>query len=312
MRSKSLVICLVGVWISVLLLGSSGQAAAPTSARSYRAPVPRGHLSRQTRRRVRYGKKTDRRIEPRQVAKKLQRMVAEHRDLSLERIGHVGMDPLLKLHLPAKIDARRRRPLRVLIAAGVHGNEPSGVPALMAYLERALRDGGIRSRFDLTLLPMVNPAGLRAGTRHNAQGKDENRSFTAGKWSAASAAIRRSLKGEDFDLFVDLHGTFRHGHFLIRGSDDGSLSQRALRAIAGPRLLTAKSKGSPQVGPYALHTLGGATSNNPGTFKGHMLAQGVPLSYTLEYSRLLPPKQQVRDTLKLLRSLLDNAYAHAR
>ena len=63
---------------------------------------------------------------------------------------------------------------------------------------------------------------------------------------------------------------------------------------------------------YAMHTLGGATSSNHGTFKDYMRERGATYSYTLEYPRLADPARQQQGIIKLLRSSMENVRVHGR
>jgi murein peptide amidase A len=64
-------------------------------------------------------------------------------------------------------DARRT----VLVVGCIHGNEPAGMD-VVALLRRRPIPG-----VDLWLVPVLNPDGLAAGTRANADGVDLNRNF---------------------------------------------------------------------------------------------------------------------------------------
>jgi protein MpaA len=59
---------------------------------------------------------------------------------------------------------------RILVVGCIHGNEPAGI-AIVRALERA------HPKADLWLVPVLNPDGLAAGTRQNADGVDLNRNF---------------------------------------------------------------------------------------------------------------------------------------
>jgi len=233
------------------------------------------------------------------------------------RVSRIGSgkfgNPVYRIDVPGSAGAsntRRspnRRPLKVLVGAWIHGNEPVGPEAALKLVDRALRKQSFRQRFDLSVIVKVDPW----GTRKRPDGVDLNRRFAAGKWTMETRAIKRSVRGERFDLFVDLHGATRDGFFLIRGQDDGNVSRRILSAMKTGALLDAAPSSS-RVGPYHMHSLGGAWSGTGGTFKGYMTARGVPYSYTLEAPRSLRPRQQVGGMFKLLRSTLDNVARHGR
>jgi protein MpaA len=67
-------------------------------------------------------------------------------------------------------------PEKVLVVGCIHGTECAGI-AVTRLLERA------QPRFDLWLVPNLNPDGLARGTRQNGRGVDLNRNFPS-EWRA--------------------------------------------------------------------------------------------------------------------------------
>jgi protein MpaA len=63
-------------------------------------------------------------------------------------------------------------PRRVLVVGCIHGSEPAGI-AIATGLTR----GSPPTRADLWIVPDLNPDGVAAGTRQNADGVDLNRNF---------------------------------------------------------------------------------------------------------------------------------------
>ena len=61
---------------------------------------------------------------------------------------------------------------RVLVVGCIHGNECAGIP-----VARRLIHGDVPRRFDLFVIPDLNPDGFDAGTRQNGRGVDLNRNF---------------------------------------------------------------------------------------------------------------------------------------
>jgi len=72
------------------------------------------------------------------------------------------------------VEAPRRR---VLVIAGLHGNEPVTPPTV-----RALVESPTAADTEVWLIPEANPDGIAAGTRWNGNGVDLNRNFSWG-WS---------------------------------------------------------------------------------------------------------------------------------
>ena len=87
------------------------------------------------------------------------------------------------------------------LSAGVHGDEPAGVLALVQSVETNRFD----ARFSYRVWPCMNPTGFDARTRESADGIDINRTFARGGSSPESSAIVMSNRDRKFVLAVDLH-----------------------------------------------------------------------------------------------------------
>ena len=89
----------------------------------------------------------------------------------------------------------------VHLSAGVHGDEPAGVLALLELAET----GALDPRFAYRLWPCTNPTGYDAGTRESTNGIDINRTFGRGGGSPEAKAIVTSNRDRKFALAIDLH-----------------------------------------------------------------------------------------------------------
>lgn len=89
----------------------------------------------------------------------------------------------------------------IYLSAGIHGDEPAGPLALL----KLVREGVFGPHGHWLLCPALNPTGLAAGTRENADGEDLNRDYWARKNSevAKHVAWLQSLRVPD--LFISLH-----------------------------------------------------------------------------------------------------------
>ena len=90
---------------------------------------------------------------------------------------------------------------KILIVAGVHGNERAAV--YNAYLfakhlcEATIEDYfKIRSKFDIYILPIANGYGVYHSIRQNANGVNINRNFPIEKWSKSGVAWDNDYTGE--------------------------------------------------------------------------------------------------------------------
>jgi hypothetical protein len=99
---------------------------------------------------------------------------------------------------------------QLCISAGLHGDEPAGVEALLALLERpALPSVGIIA------FPCVNPTGFIAGTRTNDIGIDLNRTFGQERGPQETDLVRWALEGQRFACGVDLHEDHEANGFYL-------------------------------------------------------------------------------------------------
>ncbi|MDQ8189748.1 M14 family metallopeptidase [Roseibacillus persicicus] len=88
----------------------------------------------------------------------------------------------------------------VLLSSGIHGDEPAGPLASLAFLE-----SGPSTDFHWLLTPCLNPSGLTLGTREDASGRDLNRDYQLFA-SPETAAHRAWLDDQPVpDLFISLH-----------------------------------------------------------------------------------------------------------
>lgn len=130
----------------------------------------------------------------------------------------VSMDPLgtvrygacsypIQMYRPS--DNREGKGLpRVLVTAGVHGNEPAGV---LAAIELLTLTGDLAGKCAIDVVPCMNPSGYEAGTRNNADGLDVNRGFTRFVEVQESLVLMDSVIATTaYDLTIDLHETLPH------------------------------------------------------------------------------------------------------
>lgn len=96
---------------------------------------------------------------------------------------------------------------RVVVSAGVHGEEPAGVYALLKFLEEEIVD--FCDDYAFLIFPCINPFGFEHGFRFNKEGLDINREFKIGTSCAEANTVMRVLRkrGVQFACTIDLHET---------------------------------------------------------------------------------------------------------
>ncbi|MBL9201600.1 MAG: M14 family metallocarboxypeptidase [Opitutaceae bacterium] len=124
----------------------------------------------------------------------------------VERFGEAAGVPLLAFS--------RRTPgvkPRIYLSAGIHGDEPAPPLALLDWLER----GWFDDRAVWLLCPMLNPAGLARGTRHNAEDVDLNRDFKSPRSTEIRAHVAWLQRQPSPDLAICLHEDWEATGFYL-------------------------------------------------------------------------------------------------
>lgn len=134
--------------------------------------------------------------------------------------------PVYWIRLRNSADARR-----LLIVAGVHGDERAALLSIPRLLQRLARAGEAQRSWDVSVIVPVNPVGAAHASRYNGSGCDINRDF--GSFATAEArAVRRVLDEYAPDLVVAPHEGPQEGFFLVATSAaDPTLARRMVSAV---------------------------------------------------------------------------------
>ncbi len=168
----------------------------------------------------------DERIAWPEVQERLSR-VARRLGVPLETAGVVDGEPIYRL--------RFGRGVRVLLAAGIHGEEPGGVAGCLAFLETEAEQWSERVQFDVW--PCLNPFGYVRGLRHNGRDVDPNRQFRNPE-DPLSTLMWEKLQGQRFDFGLDLHeDSDFSGFYIYETTEEAPWFRRTVRdamARVGP------------------------------------------------------------------------------
>jgi hypothetical protein len=234
-------------------------------------------------------------------------------EILVTKIGISEGEDIFRLDLPSKNPTAKR----VLMTAGLHGNEPFGVTALLEFIDKTMNDLNLRNEFEFVFFPMINPKALKNSTRLTSEGIDLNRTFTRSNQNPLSKAIMNSLQNEKFAMAIDLHGSIiREGFFIIRAVESNeSLAQAALKNV--PDELIFKSKDSiypeiitsvkdPMKAAYELSGPGIATSFNKGTLKDYFSTElNIKNSFTFEYPGQINVFERQNEYVKIIQNIVN-------
>jgi hypothetical protein len=96
-------------------------------------------------------------------------------------------------------------PIRIGIFAGIHGDEPEGVHALIKFLTLLDREPELARGYCLFAYPIGNPTGFEDRTRLSRNGKDLNREFWRGSLEPEVRLLQSELVAHSFDGVISLH-----------------------------------------------------------------------------------------------------------
>lgn len=204
-----------------------------------------------------------------------------------------------------RVVLRSEAPRRVLLSAGIHGDEPAGVEALCEWFETR---GYVKflQRWDITMLPCLNPWGYEHDTRENSDGDDLNREFNSLR-PPQEVVFVQSVFQQRFDLSLELHiDSESAGYYLyetsLPGADIGHrMLDRIHRNVSVNLSATIDGKAA-NGGVIARPRDGGHVTGQPMALYG--LAHGIPCSLTLEAGRS-PLKTQIQAHLQAIEAALD-------
>lgn len=128
----------------------------------------------------------------------------------------------------------------VVLSAGIHGDEPAGVEAILRFLEggwggfgKGIK--GWEKGYRFTIFPCTNPTGYEWGKRENIVGIDLNRKFGTENPPEEILIIQSTLEGRRFDLYIDLHEDIEgEGFYLyeVLGKGCNNLAGEIIKEIS--------------------------------------------------------------------------------
>ena len=127
--------------------------------------------------------------------------LAGKKNFTTHSLGPVGDSELVLLQ-PTK----KNKGKHILIISGLHGNEPAPLFGLLRYLER-VHDQTL-DMVSLSLIPLLNPTGLRQNTRDNQWNEQTNRNYDNDKISREGQLLRDylpTLKELGHDGILTMH-----------------------------------------------------------------------------------------------------------
>ena len=194
------------------------------------------------------------------------------------------------------------------LSAGVHGDEPAPVAALIDWAEDNL---AVLRRANACLVPLFNPSGLGLNTRADHEGTDLNRNFNNVHHPHTGAWLR-AMKGRKFKCGMTLHEDYdARGVYAYEVSRDPALSTQPFLQEAEkwlPRDSRPRIDGFPAKSGVIKRSR--IPKNLPGLPEALVLFQHhAPASFTFE----TPSEFSLARRVAAQRAIIDKAFLlHAR
>lgn len=96
-------------------------------------------------------------------------------------------------------------PIRLGVFAGIHGDEPEGVHAVIQFIKLLEARPELAKGYYISFYPVCNPTGFEDGTRHSRSGKDLNRVFWQNASEPEVQLLEAELKSRSFQGIIALH-----------------------------------------------------------------------------------------------------------
>jgi len=151
----------------------------------------------------------------------LDQLAAKSASLLARPIGHFERDGR-RYEIPRYIfvgPTSGDTPIPVGIFAGIYGDEPEGVRALVRFAQWLEARPELAAGYCLFLYPACNPTGLEAGTAFSSQGKDLNLELLTISAEPEVRLLQAELTSQPLDGIIKLHTNSKSSTFsgLVRG-----------------------------------------------------------------------------------------------
>lgn len=199
-----------------------------------------------------------------------------------------------------------RRPISLLITAGIHGNEPAGILALFRLLSEQSPDEW--PDISLTIITCINRWGFETGSRYNYESLDLNRCFAFAS-PRELKLYKSSLNQKRFHFYIDLHEDFRCSKHYIYDAlfYHQSFANRLLKGLSERGGLALKRR------TYTLPAPGRIPINRAARLLARLLPLGNSLyllkkhvisGFVLETGRQGPLEERVETQLMTIKGVL--------
>jgi murein peptide amidase A len=205
------------------------------------------------------------------------------------------------LHLPGKSASAPS----LYISTGIHGDEPAGTWAALELISRPRLFRG----FAVVLIPLINPSGLKLGTRENEDGIDLNRDYRRQKTAEIRGHIKVLRSLGPFKTHLCLHEDYEttgvYLHEIAKGrSRFGRMMLKAM-SVHIPIEKAREIDGFINNAGLLFHDQRKLKRQRPDWPEVYYLVRHhTPFGYTIETPSALPLKRRVKAQVAAVKYLV--------
>ncbi|MDB6108868.1 MAG: peptidase [Pedosphaera sp.] len=192
--------------------------------------------------------------------------------------------------------------IRLGIFAAIHGDEPEGAEAVVAFLQELESAPELARGYHIHAYPLCNPTGFAARTRTNASGQDLAGQFWRGSTQPEVYYLEREMGVHHFQGVISLHCENNPGSF------SASTRSSILNAALVQPAVDATRKFIPGVLPAQGNHTDSPAESFPAASPGFLTATDelnpAPFEINLRMPRRAPKPSQIHGTVAALKSIL--------
>lgn len=141
-----------------------------------------------------------------EVIHRLQNLRKQRNNLAIIKLGQIDCSVESYDMFCIRVNPSAKKSMkRVCLSAGIHGDEPAGVEAILTFLENYHEYATLFGGVEMLILPCDNPFGYERNIRNNAGGFDLNQQFQDSNHTQEIHWIKKAIGERSFDFSLDFH-----------------------------------------------------------------------------------------------------------
>jgi predicted deacylase len=207
-------------------------------------------------------------------------------------LGEVEGNPIVLLK-PKKM----RKSKRVLITSVAHGDETSGLSAILNLINDGFEDNDV----DVSFIPLLNPTGFIKGTREDEEEKNPNRGYIRDldPISSEGEIIKKNIRILNAlarDAFLDMHEDPREKNFYM-------YEYAKEQSVVAKEILKIGKKHFKKLFDGGI--LNSEEDNEDGSLEDYMHENGSKISIVTEIPGKWPIEKRIEASIEIIKKFVE-------